>query len=68
VSVSLRLPYLIFIQLLDWLLLLARTPASKDIELAVRLATENPSWGYRRIHGELAGLGHQIDASTVWKI
>ncbi len=29
---------------------------------------ENSEWGYRRIHGELAGLGVNIAASTVWEI
>jgi putative transposase len=34
----------------------------------LRLAHENPTWGYRRIHGELARLGITIAASTVWAI
>jgi putative transposase len=34
----------------------------------VRLATENATWGYRRVYGQLAGLGSKIGASTVWKI
>ena len=36
--------------------------------LVLRLARENRSWGYRRIHGELTALGIKIAASTVWEI
>ena len=46
-----------------------RPPIAPPIRaLVLRMARENPTWGYRRIHGELAGLGHQVAASTVWKI
>jgi hypothetical protein len=34
--------------------------------LILRLAAENPTWGYRRIHGELARLGYKLAPSTVW--
>jgi hypothetical protein len=46
-----------------------RPRAHSNITAAVRrLAKENPSWGYRRIHGELAGLGIVFAPSTVWEI
>lgn len=36
--------------------------------LVLRLARENPSWGYRRLHGELLVLEIKVAASTVWEI
>jgi len=46
-----------------------RPPAARSIaRLAVRLARENPLWGYRRVHGELAKLGLAVAASTVYEI
>ena len=42
--------------------------AAETRQIIVRLARENPTWGYRRIHGELARLGITIAASTVWAI
>jgi hypothetical protein len=45
-----------------------RRTAPELRRLVLRLAAENSSWGYRRIHGELAGLGYQVPASTVWSI
>ncbi|MGW3572171.1 helix-turn-helix domain-containing protein [Streptomyces sp. NPDC000941] len=46
-----------------------RTRTVRSIRfLVLRLARENPNWGYRRLHGELLVLGVKVAASTVWKI
>ncbi len=46
-----------------------RPPTVRSVRaLVLRLARENSSWGYRRIHGELLVLGIKVAASTVWEI
>jgi putative transposase len=43
------------------------TPAAIR-KLVSRMATENPTWGHRRVQGELVKLGHRIASSAVWQI
>jgi transposase len=46
-----------------------RPPTAATIrKLVIRVATDNPAWGHRRVQGELVKLGHPIAASAVWQI
>jgi hypothetical protein len=50
-----------------------RHPGRPSTAAAIRkpvigIATDNPTWGHRRVPGELVKLGHPIAASTVWQI
>jgi putative transposase len=56
-----------------WTTTAARRPGRPPVPsglraLVIRPARENPTWGYRRVQGELAGLGYRVGASDVWRI
>ena len=46
-----------------------RPPVSAEITALIeQLATENSTWGYQRIQGELPKLGHRVSASTIRRV
>lgn len=46
-----------------------RPPVSDKLrDLITRLGTDNPRWGFRRVHGELRRLGYKVSAATVRRI
>ena len=46
-----------------------RPPTAKDIrELIVRVARENPTWGYTRLRGALKNLGHELGRNTIKRL
>jgi len=46
-----------------------RPAVSPEIErLVIQMATENPGWGYDRIVGALANLGHKLSDQTVGNV
>ena len=46
----------------------ASTVQARIQALVIRMATENPTWGYTRIQGALKNLGHQVGRSTIARI
>jgi len=44
------------------------SPSAEVVELVLRMARENPTWGYDRIQGALANLGHEITNTWVGSI